>query len=360
MTFQIRLIFFLVLLGSNLSLAQMSQSWVRRYSGEGSLDDGASQICLDDSGNVYVTGGVEISIGFKCTTIKYDKYGDTLWIRDFQRSGNNYNLGHDIKLDDSENVYIAGAELVIKYDKFGNLKWTAYHAADYNKLVLDSLGNIYAAGIGSGYYVVAKYDRNGNNYWVNRYPGAYRLQDLALDNNGNILITGETQYADTYYDYTTIKYSNNGNIIWLRHYNGPGPPPFADDHPYALTTDNSSNVYVTGASEDASSNYNCTTVKYDSSGNILWVKRIYPLNNGYDIAVDKSQNVYIASRSSDNNYTIKLDIDGNIQWIRTYPTTDIYAINFAVLILDSANNVYVTANIDSNLLKLPVLNLSYI
>ncbi len=245
-------------------------------------------------------------------------------------------------------MYIAGAESVIKYDKSGNLKWTAYHAADYNKLVLDSLGNIYAAGIGSGYYVVAKYDSNGNNFWINRYPGAYRLHDLALDNNGNILITGETQYAVTYYDYTTIKYTNNGNIIWIRHYNGPGPSPFADDYPYALTTDNASNVYVTGASEDSSSNYNCATVKYDSSGNVIWVKRIYPPNNGYDIAVDKLQNVYITSRSSDNNYTIKLNINGNIQWIRTYPTTDIYAVNTAVLILDSANNVYVTANIDSN------------
>ncbi len=327
----------------------MQLDWARRYTGAGSLEDGAGAVCVDDSGNVYVTGGIEIAIGYKCTTIKYNKYGDSVWVRDYQRSGNNYNLGNDIKLDDSGNVYIAGAESVIKYDKSGNLKWTAYNAADYRKLIIDSLGNIYAAGIGSGYYVVAKYGHNGNNFWVNRYPGAYKLHDLALDNSGNILITGETEYAITYYDYTTIKYSNSGNIIWIRHYNGPGPPPLADDISYALTTDKASNVYVTGASQDASSNYNCTTIKYDSSGNVIWIKRIFPPTNGYDIAVDNWQNVYIASRSSGNNYTTKLDIDGNIQWVKTYPTTDAFAVNIPVLILDSANNVYVTANIDSNL-----------
>ena len=107
-------------------------------------------------------------------------------------------------------------------------------------------------------------------------------------------------------------------------------------------------MYVTGASQDANSIFNCTTVKYDSSGNEIWVKRIYPPSNGYDIEVDQQQNVYLAGRSSGYNFTFKLDMNGNIVWTRTYPTTDIYATNFPDLFLDSINNIYVTANIDSN------------
>ena len=326
----------------------MQTEWVRRYTGSGSLDDAASAIIVDDSGNVIVTGGVEISSGYKCTTIKYNRYGDSLWVRDYQKPGNNYNLGHDIKLDDSGNVYIAGAVSLIKYDKYGNLKWTRYDSTDYNKLVIDSLGNIYVAGVGSGRYTVAKYDQNGNRFWITKYPGAYKLHDLSLDNTGNILVTGETEYINTSYDYNTIKYTNGGRIIWIRHYSGPGPPPLAYDFPYALTTDNAANVYVTGASEDPSKTFNCATVKYDSAGNVIWVKRMHPPVVGYDIEVDEFQNVYITGRSDGTNNTIKLDIDGNIVWTRTYPTTDGFAPNYAVLILDSAKNIYVTANIDSN------------
>ncbi|MBK8380482.1 MAG: hypothetical protein IPL16_01025 [Ignavibacteria bacterium] len=337
-----------VLLNSSLCISQMQTEWVRRYTGSGSLDDAASAIIVDDSGNVIVTGGVEISSGYKCTTIKYNRYGDSLWVRDYQKPGNNYNLGHDIKLDDSGNVYIAGAVSLIKYDKYGNLKWTRYDSTDYNKLVIDSLGNIYVAGVGSGRYTVAKYDQNGNRFWITKYPGAYKLHDLSLDNTGNILVTGETEYINTSYDYNTIKYTNGGRIIWIRHYSGPGPPPLAYDFPYALTTDNAANVYVTGASEDPSKTFNCATVKYDSAGNVIWVKRMHPPVVGYDIEVDEFQNVYITGRSDGTNNTIKLDIDGNIVWTRTYPTTDGFAPNYAVLILDSAKNIYVTANIDSN------------
>ncbi|MBS1552594.1 MAG: SBBP repeat-containing protein [Bacteroidetes bacterium] len=327
----------------------MHTDWVRRYTGPGSLGDGAGPICVDDSGNVFITGVVSLSNSVQvCTTIKYNKYGDSLWVRNYRRPGENYNIGHDIKIDDSGNVYIAGAISLIKYDKYGNLKWTRYDSTDYNKLVIDSLGNIYVAGLGQGRYIVAKYDQNGNRFWINKHPGAYRLHDLAMDNSGNILISVETEYNDTYYDYNTIKYTNDGRIIWIRHYNGPGPAPLADDIPFALTTDNNANVYVTGASQDPSSTYNCATVKYDSSGNVIWVKRIHPPVVGYDIEVDKFQNVYITGRSDGTNNTLKLDINGNIVWSRTYPTTDGFATNVSVLILDSIYNIYVTANIDSN------------
>ncbi len=328
------IVFLYLIFNVNVSDAQMQLEWARRYNG-GPDADGGYGICLDDSGNVYVTGGVQTGSGYKCTTIKYNENGDSLWVRDYRRTGENYNQGYDVKVDNAGNVFVAGAQSVIKYDKYGNLKWTAFDSADYNKIVLDSLGNIYAGGIGSGKYVVAKYDRNGNKFWVNRYPGAYRLFDLALDNMSNVLITGQSEHAMTYYDYTTIKYSNNGNIIWIRKYNGPGPPPLALDIPYALTTDNAANVYVTGGSQQTSSSFYCATVKYDSSGNVIWIKRMYPPNVGFDIAVDEVQNVYITGRSSGNNCTAKLDINGNIMWTKTYPTTDSYATNISVLILDS-------------------------
>ena len=344
------LIYLIILSSCSYSSAQMQTDWVSRFSGPNAFEDSGNSMCVDDSGNVYVTGSVQTSPSItKCTTIKYDKFGDSLWVRDYKRPGHDYNIGNDILLDDSGNIYVAGTSFLLKYSKNGMLKWNSYDSADYKKIILDSEGFIYAAGLGAGRYVVTKYDRNGNRIWINRHNGAFKLYDLKIDKSGNILITGNTEYVTTYYDYTTIKYSGDyGNIIWKRNYNGLAPPPLAEDYSYALTTDNQANVYVTGASQDANSIFNCTTVKYDSSGNEIWVKRIYPPSNGYDVEVDQQQNVYLAGRSSGYNFTFKLDINGNIVWTRTYPTTDIYATNFPDLFLDSINNIYVTANIDSN------------
>ena len=75
----------------------MQQDWARRYRGPLPYGDaGAGSVCVDDSGNVYVTGAVNIASGAKCTSIKYNKYGDSLWVRDYQRPGYNYNYGNDI------------------------------------------------------------------------------------------------------------------------------------------------------------------------------------------------------------------------------------------------------------------------
>ena len=328
----------------------MQTDWVSRFSGPGAYEDSGNAICVDDSGNVYVTGSVQTSPSItKCTTIKYNKSGDSLWVRDYKRPGDDYNHGIDILLDDSGNVFVAGTSFLIKYSKNGMLKWIVYDSADYKKIILDSEGSIYAAGLGAGRYVVTKYDRNGNRIWINKHNGAHKLYGLKMDASGNILITGHTRYITTYYDYTTIKYSGiYGNIIWKRNYNGLAPPPLSMDNSYALATDNQANVYVTGASEDANSISNCTTVKYDSLGNEIWVRRIYPPSNGYAIEVDQHQNVYLAGRSAGYNFTFKLDINGNIVWTKTYPTTNIYATNLPEIILDSINNVYVTVNIDSN------------
>ena len=340
------IIFFLLLF--NTLFGQVNLDWVRRYSGPGSFEDSGNSIFVDDSEKVYVTGGVQISSGYLGTTIKYSKYGDSLWVRNYQRAGNNYNQFFDIKVDDSGNVFIVGAQSIIKYNRVGDLIWTRYDSTELIKIILDSNEKIYAGGTGGGYFVVVKYDKNGNREWKIKYPGAYKMQDMTLDMSGNIIFTGEGQHTGTYYDYNTFKYSNNGNFRWVRIYNGTGPPPTAMDNPYAVIADISGNVYVTGASQNDMSVFNNVTIKYDSLGNTIWVKRIYPPTNGYDIAVDENQNVYISSRSSGNNFTTKLDIDGNVVWMRVYPTTNGFATNKSVIILDSINNVYVTANIDSN------------
>jgi hypothetical protein len=325
----------------------MQTDWASRYSGAGSLEDAGQAIVVDDSENVYITGYSETASGFSCVTIKYNKLGDNLWIRIYARPGKNYNIGNDIKLDDSNNVYVV-CESILKYDKNGNLLWAKYDSAYYEKIILDSLGNIYAGGVSSRKYVTGKYDKNGNRIWKKTYTFAGSdnndiFRDLILDNSGNAIVTGSSRSMTMFYDYLTLKYSSNGNLIWARRYNGPSS--YSDDGAYGVTSDLRNNIYVTGYSMDTLNNDNSLTIKYDSAGNVIWTKRISGIANiGYDLAVDSSQNVFIAGRQGGRTSTIKLNISGDILWSRTFPYGSVLTTNYPVIILDSINNVYVTAN----------------
>jgi len=84
--------------------------------------------------------------------------------------------------------------------------------------------------------------------------------------------------------------------LWVAHYNSDAN---LNDYAAALAIDNFGNVYVTGMSDGNETYWDYATVKYDSNGNQMWVRRFHnPQENyGYeaatDIAVDQTGNVYV-------------------------------------------------------------------
>jgi uncharacterized delta-60 repeat protein len=304
------------------------EEWVARYNGPGNYNDEAKAIAIDSSGNIYVTG---ISYGsgdyYDCdyATIKYDSAGNELWVRRYNGPGNSRDEADAIAVDSSGNIYVTGQ---------------SYNSSEY----------------GDCDYATIKYDPNGNQLWVARYNGLGNYLDwahaIAVDSFGNIYVTGESPGSGPYPDYATIKYNSDGNELWVARYNGPG---VGDDRPYAIAIDGSGNIYVTGNSWGGYDiNHDYATIKYDSSGNELWVRRYNGPGNGeecaYAIAVDGSGNIYVtgfsaASGSDQASYdyaTIKYDPNGNQLWVRGYngPGNDRdYATAIAV---DGSGNIYVT------------------
>ena len=86
---------------------------------------------------------------------------------------------------------------------------------------------------------------------------------MTVDGNGNVFVTGVSHEYGSSYDYATIKYSGAGTPLWTNRYNGPGN---GDDHPYSMAMDDSGNVFVTGRSEGGSSGYDYATVAYTGAG----------------------------------------------------------------------------------------------
>ena len=101
--------------------------------------------------------------------------------------------------------------------------------------------------------------------WVSHYasgliPADAAATDIAVDNLGNVYVTGQSTRLPFRVDYFTTKYDDSGNLIWSVRYNN------GDDRANAIAVDGSGNVYVTGDSSGSGTYYDYATVKYNSSG----------------------------------------------------------------------------------------------
>jgi hypothetical protein len=105
-------------------------------------------------------------------------------------------------------------------------------------------------------------------------------------------LTGESGGND--YDYATIKYNSSGDSLWVRRYNGPANNV---DEAYSIAVDGSGNVYVTGFSEGSGTLSDYATIKYNSAGAQQWAVTYNGQSNSYDyshsLALDATGNVYV-------------------------------------------------------------------
>jgi hypothetical protein len=188
--------------------------------------------------------------------------------------------------------------------------------------------------------------------WTNRYIGPGNTHDqteaLAVDNSGNVFVTGHSYSTNTSYDYATIKYSNAGVPLWTNRYNGPGND---FDSGRAIAIDPSSNVFVTGVSPGLASSQDFATIKYSNVGVPLWTNRYNGTANGndfpYGMAIDTSGNVVVTGLSDggssyDDYATIKYSNAGVALWTNRYDgPNNTLDVPFAVAV-DTNGNVFVT------------------
>ncbi|MBK9331365.1 MAG: SBBP repeat-containing protein [Ignavibacteria bacterium] len=86
--------------------------------------------------------------------------------------------------------------------------------------------------------------------WVATYngtgTGSFYAVKNAIDPFGNLIIAGRSGS-----DFITLKYNNSGNLLWVRTYDGGYNN---DDQTRDMVLDDSGNIYVTGFSYEGTSN----------------------------------------------------------------------------------------------------------
>jgi uncharacterized delta-60 repeat protein len=347
-----------------------TQEWVATVGSGRGEDDYPIALAVDGDGNVYVTG----VRGENFYTVKYNSAGAKRWAATYNGPENLTDNPVALGLDASGNVYVAGSSYglgtysdyaTVKYSALGVEKWVARHdepspAHDMaTAMVVDGAGNIYVTGssgtVGSSQdYLTIKYNAAGVQQWAANYNGPGNGEDvaqaLAVDDAGNVYVTGYSWNKVTLNDYVTIKYNAAGIQQWVAIYDGPKTTKnYSNDHAAAIGIDAAGNVYVTGFQWHGYSasyeDFGYTTVKYNSSGTQEWVA-----GGGEAIVVDDAGNVYVTGSTLNDNdseeydyFTAKYNSSGKLQWGRRY--NSLYDDDEAVaLAVDGAGNVYVTGN----------------
>ena len=187
--------------------------------------------------------------------------------------------------------------------------WVQHHPGSRSVVAVDYGGNVLVSGTGlegGGCYTTISYSGQGVPLWTNRYHGpggAAVVNSIALDANGKVFVTGYSYATNGYMDYATIAYSAAGVPLWTNLYNGlASAPANQDDFPSGIAVDNNGNVVVTGDSSGDISIRDFATIKYSGAGVPLWTNRYngWPNANEFagGIAIDGSGSVFVAGSSS--------------------------------------------------------------
>jgi hypothetical protein len=267
------------------------QQWVARYSEPLNAFDIPQSIVVDDSGYVYVTGtSYNSTTFFDIVTIKYDQFGQQQWIRRYDDpglAGSRDDCAFAVAVDKNRNVIITGGTqgtgslglppeyyqdcVTIKYNPYGDTIWIRKYdsgrGGDWGTdLVLDNFDNIYVTGNGYGQsssdYLTLKYNSDGQLQWDKYYNGPFYASGdyasaIAIDDEANLYLTGKSK-AQFWDDFATLKYNSSGELQWVVKYDGPSN---GIDQALSIAVDQAKNVYVFGKSKSGSV-YDFLTIKY--------------------------------------------------------------------------------------------------
>jgi len=307
--------------------------WVRQIGGKG--DDECLGLAVDLSGNVYFTGCCSSSsLVFGTTTLhsngyrqiflaKFDTNGNPLWAK--LANGTTDDESYAVSLDAAGNAYITGyftsttvqvgsfqlqhspggnlnrcASFLIKYDSNGNVLWAnSLPCSGFvfgNATATDPAGNVIIAGFfanGSLSYsggtlgssnnyalFIIKYDPSGNVIWARTNTGQTIVNGnaLATDASGNVFLAGAyTEFSIDFghvslsgslnsWQSFLVKYDSSGTDVWAK-----GSTSVRGAQGYAVNTDTTGKIYVTGSFTGPSVTFDSITLHQDTTADPLFI-----------------------------------------------------------------------------------------
>ena len=330
-------------------------AFIRAYDSQGNIlweeqfgsksSDQARAINIGEDGYLYMTGSTSADLPGKGGTYEgshvgnwdvwYAKYtlnGSLVSVEQFGSTANDYANG--LTVDSVGNLYLVGKTngilgssnagntdaFITKRNSNGTIEWThqfgEYSGDSAEDVALDSQGNVYVTGtmkysdVGIQSFLT-KYTSDGNLVWTERFENPIYSEGVALeiDENDNIYMLGEGKgwFGDTYsgdQDIFLAQYNTDGNQLWIESLGShlPSKTDYAGD----LDVDENGLIYFSGSTSSAmpgqtKAGSDAFWGVYDSQGNLLELEQLgtkYSATKGYGISADNNGNVYMGGYTS--------------------------------------------------------------
>lgn len=336
-----------------------AQTYFIGYTTEGSSNLSlAYQMVLDNNDAIY-RGYQRFSGGNRFSGItKYNNLGVATYSRIFQESGGSpydYVDGFAVNPTNGDVRVIAAPDIsgaqsislsLLNSDgTFSSTSWMRWDSGgnSYPRgTQVDSSGNIYISSLsgydGTGFQsVVTKHNSSGTLQWQRKYghTGSWtNVYNCAVDSSANVFICGNNNATGSYKPYIA-KYNTSGTFQAQWGFTDSGN----NDYAYNCATDSSGNVYAIfygGAAGSGTSHI----VKLDSSGTILWQRKLSSDTFLLSIKLLNDDSIYVSGFTGSSGFLANYNSSGTIQWQRTI--SNVTATNIASL---KNNSIYLNSEV---------------
>ncbi len=364
--------------GKDLFLIKYDSSGIKLWSvtyNFASFNDRANAVCIDGSGNVFVTGYSEQASGnADIVTIKYNSSGALQWSSRFNGSANSNDAGNSIGVDGSGNVWVCGFASItskgkdyqiLKYNSTGSLTASPKKSGTANvddiaqKLVISGT-NIYVTGsinnttTNADVLTLCLNTTSVTQTWSTTANGSANGNDTGLDikvDGSNVVLCGSVNNTTTGDDYYFARLSaSTGTVSYSNTYDGGFN---GSDIAASLVPDKLGNYAITGLVQN-SPNYEYHTRVYNSS-TALWTHK-QPISGNFNttyphIATDTiAKHFYICGTYS-NSATGNLDgmlyqltPSGNQSWVQKHNGVNNGKDIHVDIVVDGTGRIYVSSN----------------